>query len=144
MSDPDLRAAFDVHAKETRKTLGTITNAVGELAARIDKVETGVRDAKQAAERAKMDGEGQQHAILAAFASHKRELAQALEAHTESSEKRRREDRKFYLQMAIIVMPLLSALLTRGAQEIGRPQPVPITIAAPAPYEIVRIDGGAP
>lgn len=127
MSD-SLQKAFELHAGETRRTLEKLANAVSELGSRITKVEHLAESAKQAAERAKMDGEGHEHAMLGAFNTHKNEITQALEASANASAKRRRDDRKFYLQMALIVMPLLTALLSRGAQEIGRPQPVPVTL----------------
>jgi hypothetical protein len=152
MSDA-LQKVFEEHARETRKTLKDLANAVGELGGRITKVELLAGEAKQAAERAKMDGEGHEHAMLGAFNAHKTDITKALEASTEASAKRRREDRKFYLQMALIVMPILTATLSRGAQEIGRPAPVPVTLqpqmVAPAPPTLpllpgVSLDGGHP
>lgn len=143
-----LQKAFEQHAKDTRATLAKLSDGIGELGSRITKVETLAAEAKRAAERAKMDGEGHEHAMLGAFNAHKNEITKALEASTEASAKRRRDDRKFYLQMALIVMPVLTALLSRGAQEIGRQAPVPVTLqpqmVAPAPPVVPALssDGG--
>lgn len=147
MSDA-LQKAFEENSKETRSTLKKLADAVGELGSRLTKVETLAAEAKQAAERVKMDTEGHEHAMLGAFNIHKNEITKALEASTDASAKRRREDRKFYLQMALIVMPILTALLSRGAQEIGKQQPVPVTlqpqmISAPASAPVgLSFDGG--
>ncbi len=127
MSDA-LQKAFEKNASETRASLEKLANAVGELGARITKVEGLAAEAKQAAERAKMDGEGHEHAMLGAFNAHKNEITKALAESNDASAKRRRDDRKFYLQMALIVMPILTAAMSRGAQEIGRPAPVPVTL----------------
>lgn len=124
----DLQKTFEKHASETTKTLKHLTDAVSELGGRIAKVETLAKEAKHAAERAKMDGEGTTEAIMGAFAHHKNEIAKVLETHAKASDEREK-DRKFYLRIAMIVIPVLSAAFGRGAQEIGRAQPVPVTLA---------------
>lgn len=140
-----LAKSIDRLTEDTRRMNATLSDKVSELSDRMTKVEALAREARSDAARVRSDAEGTEHAILADFTKFKGEIraelsdavaksvSTAIEKYAEErvkvSAKQRREDRNFYLKLMLVVVPLLSGLVSRGAAHVMPDPNTPITLA---------------